>query len=118
MTSLTILGTKLDQRGTTFTSYHHRKDRAENVFWKYYRQAKHKKANQATKIDTVVNKKCGKSVFNDSGNWDITIELEPVFFGFVPFAVGRGWGGGRSNKQKPRPRFKNEYFFHKNSSCS
>ena len=28
---------------------------------------------------------------------------------------GGGWGGGRSNKQKLRPRFKNEDIFHQES---
>ena len=31
--------------------------------------------------------------------------------GFTPFPIGRGGGRGGSNKQKPRPRFKNEDIF-------
>ena len=43
------------------------------------------------------------------------IVLELVLFAFVPFAGGGGGVEGRrgSNKQKPRPLFKNEECFHK-----
>ena len=40
--------------------------------------------------------------------------------GFVPFAVGRRWGGagGGCTKQKPRHRFKNGDIFNNKSNCT
>ena len=73
-TTLTVLGTQLDQTGTTHTSYHYRQQKAERVFWKYYRQTKHSKASQATKIDAWLSTSV-KSALYDSGNWDVTVDI-------------------------------------------
>ena len=70
---MTVLGTHLDHHGHTTTSKDHRLNKAENLFWSYYKTLKGRGKQLKTKLQAWVTT-IHKSAVHGSGSWILTKE--------------------------------------------